>query len=90
MVSFSFSSSRRRAYLFIVAFDLSSLTRLESLEVTSGMGDVMDGRMLPQSLAKLSIRDAACALASSAGPIPNMPEECILLEGPALQRAMGL
>ncbi|KAF8901105.1 hypothetical protein CPB85DRAFT_1439240 [Mucidula mucida] len=72
------------------AFDLSGLTRLARLEVTSGMSEALNGRLLPRSLEKLSIREAACALASS-GMSTNLDmEECILLEGPALQRAMGL
>ncbi|KAF8901103.1 hypothetical protein CPB85DRAFT_134882 [Mucidula mucida] len=73
-----------------VAFDLSGLTHLEHLEVTSNMSEALNGRLLPRSLEKLSIRDAVCALASS-GMGGNVDlEECILLEGPALQRAMGL
>ncbi len=90
MVSFPFSSSTKSAYPFVAAFDLSGLTRLARLEVTSGMSEALNGRLLPRSLEKLSIREAACALASS-GMSTNLDmEECILLEGPALQRAMGL
>ncbi|KAF8867941.1 hypothetical protein CPB85DRAFT_1571650 [Mucidula mucida] len=73
-----------------VSFDLSGLTRLERLEVTSGINEALVGRMmLPRSLKRLSIRDAACALASSAIG-SNRDMECILLEGPALHRTMGL
>ncbi|KAF8916898.1 hypothetical protein CPB85DRAFT_1250648 [Mucidula mucida] len=45
-----------------VALDLSGLTRLEHLEVASGMSEAL---LLPRSLEKLSIRATACALASS-------------------------
>ncbi len=71
----------------IVAFDLSGLTRLERLEVASGMSEAL---LFPRSLEKLSIRDAASALSSSAIESNRDMEECIGLEGPALQRLLRM
>ncbi len=86
---FPSSLPRTCSHLFVVAFDLSGLTHLEHLEVTSNMSEALVG-WLPRSLAKLSIRDAACALASIGMPGTDLDiEECIILEGPALQRVMG-
>ncbi|KAF9022678.1 hypothetical protein BDZ89DRAFT_1163125 [Hymenopellis radicata] len=43
-----------------VAFDLSNLLRLETLEVTSTVGDIEMAWQLPRSLKRVYLRDAFC------------------------------
>ncbi|KAF9013747.1 hypothetical protein BDZ89DRAFT_1046679 [Hymenopellis radicata] len=75
-------------------FDLSGLTHLENLEVTSGMGDMemaLNGWQLPRSLKRVYIRDAVCVLTRRCRAWCGVDtDEGILLEGATLQRALQM
>ncbi|KAF9022688.1 hypothetical protein BDZ89DRAFT_1042084 [Hymenopellis radicata] len=77
-----------------VAFDLSGLTRLENLEVTSGMGDMemaLNGWRLPRSLRRVYIRDAVCVLTRRYSALcGDDTDEGIILEGATLRRALQM
>ncbi|KAF9022653.1 hypothetical protein BDZ89DRAFT_1137166 [Hymenopellis radicata] len=78
-----------------VVFDLSGLTRLENLEVTSGMGDMdmtLNGWQLPRSLKRVYLRDAVWVLTRRHCGVLCGDEtaEGILLEGATLRRALQM
>ncbi|KAF9022660.1 hypothetical protein BDZ89DRAFT_197680 [Hymenopellis radicata] len=62
-----------------VAFDLSSLLRLETLELMAGIGDMemaLNGWQLPRSLKRVYLRDVVCVLVRPSGMriwIPRLP-----------------